>query len=308
MLVPAPFDLDLTVRSHGWYDLPPWQYDAERRVLGRPLRLSGGRIVHAEVAEAPGGLAFRALARGRLGSAEAREAREAMRRCLALDEDLDPFRRRAGEVEALRAGGRGRDLPDLRWALARGAGRLLRSPTVFEDAVKTLCTTNCTWSLTRAMVANLCEALGEPAPAGGRTFPSPEAMAARPARFYRERVRAGYRAPFLSALARVVARGRLDLEALRTSPLPSDDLAGRIRELDGFGPYASEHLLRLLGRHDHLALDSWSRARIASLRGRRRPPSDRTLGRWYAPYGPWAGLAMWLEVTADWHGPAPAWP
>ncbi|HSN91123.1 MAG TPA: Fe-S cluster assembly protein HesB [Anaeromyxobacteraceae bacterium] len=308
MLVPSPFDLDLTVRSHGWYDLPPWQYDAERRVLGRPLRLPGGRIVYAEVAEAPGGLAFRALARGRLGPAEAQEAREAMRRCLALDEDLEPFRRRAGEVEAVRASGRGRDLPDLRWALARGAGRLLRSPTVFEDAVKTLCTTNCTWSLTRAMVTNLCEALGERAPGGERTFPSPEAMAARPARFYRDRIRAGYRAPFLAALARAVARGRLDLEALRTSPLPSSDLAARIRELDGFGPYASEHLLRLLGRHDHLALDSWSRGKIASLRGRRRPASDRTVERWYAPYGPWAGLAMWLEVTADWHGPAPAWP
>jgi N-glycosylase/DNA lyase len=260
------------------------------------------------VAEAPGGLAFRALARGRLGPAEAREAREAMRRCLSLDEDLGPFRRRAAEVEALRAAGNGRDLPDLRWALARGAGRLLRSPTVFEDAVKTLCTTNCSWSLTRAMVANLCDALGEPAPGGLRTFPTPEAMAARPARFYRERIRAGYRAPYLAELARAVARGRLDLEALGTSPLSSGDLVGRIRALDGFGPYASEHLLRLLGRHDHLALDSWSRAKVASLRGRRRPPSDRTIGRWYAPYGPWAGLAMWLEATADWHGPAPSWP
>ena len=30
--------------------------------------------------------------------------------------------------------------------------------------------------------------------------------------------------------------------------------------------------------------------------------------RWFAPYAPWSGLAMWLEVTADWHGPRPAWP
>ena len=25
-------------------------------------------------------------------------------------------------------------------------------------------------------------------------------------------------------------------------------------------------------------------------------------------YGEWAGLAMWLEVTADWHGDRPTWP
>jgi 3-methyladenine DNA glycosylase/8-oxoguanine DNA glycosylase len=306
--VPEPFDLVLTVRSHGWYDLPPWSWDEKRRVLGRPLALAGGRVVNAEVADAGRGLAFRAFARGRLSAAEAREARAQLSTCLALDEDLDPFRVHAAALEAERAAGRRRDLPDLRWALARGAGRLLRSPTVYEDAVKTLCTTNCSWALTRLMVARLCELLGEEAPLGGRTFPSPEAMARVPERFYRDEIRAGYRAPFLSALARDVASGALDLEALRRSPEPTDAVAARLLAVRGFGPYAAEHLLRLLGRHGHLALDSWTRAKLARLRGRRRPPGDRAILRWYAPYGEWAGLAMWLEVTADWHGDAPTWP
>ncbi len=225
-----------------------------------------------------------------------------METCLALDEDLGPFRALAAELEARRDAGGGRDLPDLRWALARGAGRLLRSPTVFEDTVKTLCTTNCSWALTRLMVTRLCELLGEPAPLGTRTFPTPAAMAGRTERFYRDEIRAGYRAPFLLALASAVSEGRLDLEALRRSPAPTDELARGISALRGFGPYATEHMLRLLGRHGHLALDSWTRAKLARLRGKRRPPADRTLRRWYAPYGDWAGLAMWLEVTADWHG------
>lgn len=301
MRVPEPFDLALTVRSHGWYDLAPWRWDAARRVLGRPLRLAGGRAVYAEVAEAPGGLAFRALAQGRLPAALANEARTAMARCLALDEDLAPFHRRIAELEAARKEGRApKDAPALGWALARGAGRLLRSPTVFEDAVKTLCTTNCSWSLTKAMVARLCGELGEAAPGGDRCFPAPEAMAARDERFYRDVVRAGYRAPFLARLARAVASGALDLEALRGSELPTDALAMRIRAIDGFGPYATEHLLRLLGRHDHLALDAWTRPKLARLRGKRRVPSDATLRRWYRAYAPWSGLAMWLEVTADW--------
>lgn len=303
--MPEPFDLALTVRSHGWYDLPPWSWDEARAVLGRPLRLRSGRAVHVEVAPAGRrGLAFRARAEGRLSTREAREARAAIETCLALDEDLGAFRALAEALERRRAAGRGRDLPDLRWALARGAGRLLRSPTVFEDAVKTLCTTNCSWALTRLMVARLCERLGEPAPGGTRTFPTPAAMAGQPERFYREEIRAGYRAPFLLALARGAADGALDLEGLRGSPLGTDELAARISALQGFGPYATEHLLRLLGRHGHLALDSWTRAKLARLRGRRRPPADRTLRRWYAPYRDWAGLAMWLEVTADWHGTA----
>jgi N-glycosylase/DNA lyase len=133
-------------------------------------------------------------------------------------------------------------------------------------------------------------------------------MAERPERFYRDVIRAGYRAPFFMSLARAVAEGRLALEAWRASPLSTDALGQEIRALDGFGPYATEHLLKLLGRYDHLALDSWSRAKVARLRGKRKPPADATLRCWYAPYGRYAGLAFWLEVTADWHGDAPTWP
>ena len=308
MRVPAPFDLDLTVRSHGWYDLAPWSYDEARRVLSRPLRLAGGRVVKVEVAEGPGGLLFRALAAGRPSAAEAEEARRQVRTCLALDDDLAPFHALAAGLEARRAGGEAREVPDLRWALARGAGRLLRSPTVWEDAVKTLCTTNCSWSLTRLMVARLCETLGEPGPDGARAFPTAAAVAARPERFLRETVRAGYRAPFLRRLAKGVASGRLDLEGLRRADLPTPALLELLQGLDGFGPYASEHLARLLGRHDFLALDAWTRERLRTLRGMKRQPADRTARRWFAPYGRYAGLAMWLEVTADWFGETPAWP
>jgi len=265
-------------------------------------------VVRGEVAEGPGGLAVRLLASGRPTPVEAGEARAQLRECLALDDDLSGFRAAAAAAEARRAAGARTGLPDLRWALARGAGRLLRSPTVWEDAVKTLCTTNCSWALTRAMVARLCEAAGEPGPGGERAFPTPEALAARPERFFRDEIRAGYRAPFLRALALEVASGRLDLEALRRDGRPGPELRSALLALDGFGPYAAEHLARLLGHHDHLALDSWTREKLRALRGMRRQPAERTVRRWYAPYGPWAGLAMWLEVTADWFGDRPAWP
>ncbi len=306
---PRPFDLDLTVRSHGFYDLAPWSYDTDRHILSRPLRVGAGRVVVVEVApgSGPGDLVLRAVARGRMSAAESAEARAAVRTCLALDEDLAPFHAR---IRELPPSGRGtRALPDLRWAAERGAGRLLRSPTVFEDAMKTLCTTNCTWALTRTMVRNLVDHLGEEGPGAARTFPRPEALADRPERFFRDVIRAGYRAGAMRAIARDVASGALDVEGWRGSSLSTDALAEAIRELPGFGPYATEHLLRLLGRYDHLALDSWTRAKLARLRGARRTLADGTMRRWYAPYGQFAGLAMWLEVTADWHGVAPpTWP
>jgi 3-methyladenine DNA glycosylase/8-oxoguanine DNA glycosylase len=303
---PSAFDLDLTVRSHGFYDLAPWSYHPERCLLARPLRLASGRVATVEVTPCVGagaGLALRILAEGRLSGAEAREVRAQIRTCLALDEDLAPFHARIRELE--RTPPPRLVLPRLAWAAERGAGRLLRSPTVFEEAVKMLCTTNCTWALTRTMVKNLVENLGEPAPLGGRTFPTPEAMAERPERFYREVVRAGYRSGAMRSIACQVASGALDMERWRDPGLTLEALAGRIGELPGFGPYATEHLLRLLGHHDHLALDSWTRGKLARLRASRRAPSDRAMKRWYQPYGRFAGLAMWLELTADWFDPAP---
>jgi N-glycosylase/DNA lyase len=299
---PAPFDLDLTARSHGFYTLAPWVYDAGRRILGRALTLSSGRTAFARVEG--DALALAVAAAGRISAGERREVEAQLRRCLGLDEDLAPFYARIRELEAAPPR---QPLPGLGWAAARGAGRLLRSPTVFEDVVKTLCTTNCTFALTRHMVRNLVERLGAPAPEG-RAFPSAAAMAERPERFYREVVRAGYRAGAMRAIAVEVARGGLDVEGWRDPGLDTAELALRIRALPGFGPYATEHLLKLLGRHERLALDSWSRAKLARLRGCRRRPTDRAIERWYRPYGRFAGLAMWLEVTADWHGATPSWP
>src|SRR5262249_61987334 len=69
---------------------------------------------------------------------------------LRLDQDLSGFYAVAAEDR------------DLAWA-ALGAGRMLRSPTVWEDLVKTLCTTNCSWGLTTKMVRALVRELGEPA-------------------------------------------------------------------------------------------------------------------------------------------------
>ena len=112
MQAPRPFDLDLTVRSHGFYDLAPWSYDGERHILSRPLRVARGRVVAVDIApgSGPGELALRIAVRGKLSAAVAAEARAAVRTCLALDEDLEPFYRLTQELPS---SGRGpRALPD----------------------------------------------------------------------------------------------------------------------------------------------------------------------------------------------------
>jgi N-glycosylase/DNA lyase len=187
-----------------------------------------------------------------------------------------------------------------------GAGRLLRSPTVFEDVVKTICTTNCTWSATVRMVTALVENLGEPGAEAegpfGRAFPTAQAMARKNSAFYTETVRAGYRGSYLQALAKSVASGKLDLEALAragTQELSDEEVAARLLELPGVGPYAAAHIMMLLGRYTPLVLDSWTRPKYLKVSGSKRA-KDTTIERRFRRYGEYAGLAFWLYLTRDW--------
>jgi len=273
--LPRGFSFDAVVRSHGWYDLPPFSYDREAGVLSTRIdgvpasfRERGGRLI----ARADGNLAPARL-------------RAAARRIFSVDLDLSAF-----------DAGLGRD-PALRRALRRGGGRMLRAPDAFEDAVKMLLTTNCSWEATRGMVRRLIE-LASP---DGVSFPRPEEVARFAPATLRARVRVGYRARALSRFARRVASGTLDLSTWEDRARPAAEIRDAILAEDGFGPYAAEGLLRILGRHDFLALDSWVRMKYRKLHPGPKKRTDRAIARRYARFGDYRGLAMWLELTDDWH-------
>jgi N-glycosylase/DNA lyase len=281
-----PVDFARTIVSHGVAELPPNRLDLAARTLETTLAVPGGarsvRVTHGD------GSIRVELRGGRVGRAQAAAIRTAVRHIFRLDENLSPF------YELIR-----RD-PELDWCVV-GAGRMLRGPTVYEDVVKTICTTNTAWSGTRKMTAALVDNLGIEAPGGGRGFPTPEAMAAADEGFYRDVVRAGYRGPYLRTLANDVAEGRVDLEALNDRDLPDDEAAARLLALPGVGPYAAAHvMLTSLGRYSRLVLDSWTRPTYQKLSGARRAVKDVTIERRFKRYGDWAGLAFWLYLTRGW--------
>jgi N-glycosylase/DNA lyase len=176
---------------------------------------------------------------------------------------------------------------------------------VFEDVIKTLCTTNCSWSLTRKMVANLVDALGEPSQSGARSFPTAEAVASRPESFFRNEIKAGYRSPYFVEIADAVAAGKIDPESWLHSPLSTIDLKKEIKKVKGFGDYAAENLLKLLGRYDGLALDSWLRAQFYKKHNSEKPCADKKIDKFYSEFGEWRGLAIWCDMTEDWFFASP---
>jgi N-glycosylase/DNA lyase len=281
-----PVDFARTIVSHGVAELPPNQIELETRMLETTLPVGeGARTVRLTAHD---GELLIDMTAGPEGARVRDTLASTVAHMFRLDEDLSAFYSTV------------REDAELAWC-AQGAGRMLRAPTVYEDVVKTICTTNTSWAGTRKMTRALVDNLGVKAPGGGRTFPTPEAMAEVDEGFYREVVRAGYRGPYFRQLATDVAEGTIDLEALHDPDLPDDEAAARLLALPGVGPYAAAHvMLTSLGRYSRLVLDSWTRPTYYKLSGARSALKDATIERRFRRYGDWAGLAFWLYLTRGW--------
>jgi N-glycosylase/DNA lyase len=283
---PADFSFKATINSHGWRELAPFEINEERLRLSYVFRGADNTAV-VGVISADGDQIRVDLADSTL---DAETVANVTRHLLRLDEDLGGF---YASIEGLER---------LRWVGERRAGRLLRSATVFEDLVKTICTTNCSWSLTRSMVSNLVEKLGTQTACGKRAFPTAKAMAAAPPDFYRSEMRAGYRSPYFVELADAVASGTLDPQQWLVSDLSTPELKKEMKKVKGVGDYAAENLLKLVGRYDGLALDSWLRSQFYKNHNNEKTCADKKIERHYKKYGEWRGLVIWCDMTEKFLG------
>ena len=165
-----------------------------------------------------------------------------------------------------------------------GRGRMLRSPTLWEDVVKVIATTNTTWAQTIAMTARLVAALGTE----GQAFPTPAQIAAVPLEDFAAKARMGYRNAYVHAIASAIADGSLDLEAWQTEPLTASDLRKRLLGLPGIGPYGAACLLLYLGKPEHVNSDSVARAALSQELS--RPVTDKEVHAFFETHGEWRGL------------------
>jgi 3-methyladenine DNA glycosylase/8-oxoguanine DNA glycosylase len=283
---PSTFNFQRTVISHGWYGLLPFEFDRQKWKLVRVL--DRGSKAPVTVTLTGTKRSVKVTTDTVLAKKDAEKVLSDVRHMLRLDENLEHFYSST------------KNDSDFGWIATQGAGRLLRSPTVFEDLVKMICTTNCSWALTEKMVTSLVEKVGRETTDGRKSFPSAAALAEKPLSFFVNEIRAGYRAEYLKELVGRVASGELEVEAWLKSDLPTAELVKEIKGVKGVGNYAAENLLKLLGRYDGLALDSWTRAKFFQVRNNGRKTTDKRIARYYSRFNEWRGLALWCDVTRDW--------
>ncbi len=289
LTIPTPpsFSFWRTVYSHGWCSLPPFYVNREKNLVERVLETSEGKTFLLLMSESPKGIELEIASSPQL--AEKQKIVAVVRSMFRLDEDFEPFYAEA------------RKLPEFKWVAKTGSGRMLRAPTAFEDVIKMICTTNCSWALTDVMVRNLCKKLGTTLDSKAWSFPSAQVLANASEKFLRKEIRAGYRSPYLRELGKRVAIGEIELETWRCSTLPTGELFEEVRSIKGIGPYVAGNILKLLGRYDYLGIDSWCRKKFAGIHHNGRRVSDKTIERFYQQFGEWRGLFFWMDVTKDWY-------
>ncbi|MCJ7773988.1 MAG: hypothetical protein MUP22_12745 [Desulfobacterales bacterium] len=292
--VQKPFDLSSALCSHGWVDLLPNIYDEKGSAFTRTHKLSTGTVVHFQVTSS--GEKFPEIFiliehPKKISQSDLNEIRENVRYMLRLDEDLDEFY----------ALSKNKGAP---WKyLPQGKGYLLRSPDIFEEIAKVICTTNIQWGGTKRMVRELVENFGYPylKDASLKTFPTPGSILAVSLQEFKNRVRLGYRADYIYLLAKQVDSGTLAPSDLLDKSLPTQTIKKRLLSIKGVGNYAAATMLMLLGRYDHIPSDTIFRDFMKAKYFQNKDFSEEEGVLVFEEWGKWKYLAYWYDMVNFYH-------
>lgn len=297
---PADYDLPRDLCSYGYFLLEPNDWAPASGVFSTVLALEHGAACFAIAPQRPGAT-LTARADRVLTRSESARARAMLSRMLRLDESAEAI----ADFHAV----------DDRWR-AGGRGRLMRSPTLFEDMAKTITSCNVQWPGTIDMNAALCARVGLAASGGRYAFPTPEQLARKRAPWLRSRCRVGYRDQRLIDLARLFLKGHIDEAWLEDPATPDDEVRRFLLDLPGIGPYAAHNIMQLLGRYGFLPLDTESVRHGTSVLGF-TGDDKRVLKQVTAHYerfglgpGGHAFRSYWLDLWAYYEssrGPAHTW-
>jgi N-glycosylase/DNA lyase len=281
-----PFSFRTTIFSHGWVDLPPFRYDLTDNTLAATTFLQNSCLKLKIASNADANIIVHI--NEELSAAEINTIRNQVVKMFRLGENFVDFYTLAARYKKYN------------WIAEQKVGRMFRCWTVWEDMVKMLCTTNCNWAMTKLMVGNLVNKLGN------GCFPTPEMVSGVTEKFLREEIKLGYRSEYLLEFSRKTVNGQLNPENFETWTDDGESLYQEIRKIKGFGHYAASGLLKLLGHYSFIGSDSWSRKKFSEKYGRKQACSEVDIMKYYRHLGEWRGLFFWLDMTREWYEKIPA--
>lgn len=285
-----------------WRPSPPNEHE-DRGVFARPLSFGGDRYSEEFAAlvkfeqpsptgpSSPGGELKLTIVGGDVPRTERHRQQliEQARLILRLDWDPEKFWKLHPEVQK------------------RGFGRTYRSPTLWEDMVKTVTNCNMKWSGTVQMNSQMCSELGRRCSTKGdeysavvAAFPTPRQVHDAGPDFLKERCRLGYRAPWVAELAARFLSWEVDVLQLEDEDVSNDVVFKALKSLRGFGKFASCNVMQLLGRYDVCPYDTETTRLFREEFGVHKSVAiaevHRRAQEHYDNYAPYRFLAYWFDL------------
>jgi 3-methyladenine DNA glycosylase/8-oxoguanine DNA glycosylase len=287
--IPLKINPVFSVLSHGWSVLSPYHLTESDFDWCVALPSGETSVVSVKTYTRPNKIAVAIHTQRPLFKSDIQFIRNSLIRMFRNDEDFSEFWSLAKKH------------PLLKKCVRLRAGSFLRCNTVFEDLIKTLCTTNTHWRNTKTMIETLCQSFGQPCYISGNpksilighSFPTPTRIANASAEELKA-IGLGYRASYVKELAENIVLGSIDLENLRTD-LDSVNLRNMLLSIRGIGPYAANHMLMLLGRYDFVPVDSDVRSYLKIPSTWKQSKTEKVVDIKYREWGKFKFLAYKIE-------------
>lgn len=278
-----PFHFEGAVKDHGWWTLAPNRWNESSNTYSRTISLSTNKNVAVSISYHESHLSIEVKQAIDLNEDEKEEIKQHIRWIFRLDENFEAFY------------AMGKKYQELAHLAEEKRGHLLRSPSLFEDVIKVILTTNTSWQQTIKMTNKLVEGLGETILTKDnqelKTFPTAEKVLEAGEDYLKEHVRVGYRSAYLIDAAEKTLDDTFDLESFKD---PEKDL-NEIKTIKGIGPYAFSTLSMLLGEYETLPIDSVYRERVTNKYFDGIQPSKKKLIKVYDKWGDYKHLAYWFD-------------
>ena len=273
-------DFKNIIFSHGWMALAPYEYEEKTLSLKFPYDTPSGRGI-VEI-RAAGGKCELVAHKGSM-----KNAQKTAERVLALDVDFKKVYRLAGSD------------PDFDWLKKRKYGRLLRTPTLFEDCLKTIFSANTVFKRTITMTQKLVETYGEKID-GLQAFPTPQRLVKVKEDELRNKIGCGYRAPYLRSLFKTALEKPEIFLGDGWKELTNERFAEELLAVKGIGPGAVNNIGCIYQKPAGFVIDSYVVKRAEELWGVKPDKLEKYLHDKYARFEAFAPIVFWFDMVRHW--------
>lgn len=280
-----PFHLENVLKSHGWFQLPPFYWIAADKsvdwILAHDSRIIKINLVQTDA---------KFITVSSHEEYDPSIIHSQISHIFNLDLELDEFYQLCKSNPLL---------VDLK---SKGMGRMMRNTCLYEDVFKSICGTNVQWKQAVNMINNIATIGEEYNDSQMYCFPRAEQILKAGEPFLKETGRVGYRSSYLIDLCKRVSEQDPLMTKADNGELGEQEFYQLLLSFKGIGTVTANYLMALYGYYNRMSIDSLVISYMRTRHFDGITPTAKQINDFFDHYGKWKYLVYWMEfiVTQGW--------